>query len=65
MKQQPIQSTPSLWRKSEAVEYLQTNVRTLDHWRRTAGLPCIKLGGSVRFRREDLDEWIAEHREAK
>ena len=60
MSKQPTPTTPSLWRKHEATEYLRTNIRTLDYWRKTAGLPCIKLGGAVRFRREDLDRWISE-----
>ena len=44
----------------EVAVYLRTRKRTL--YRLTAGgqLPGFKLGGAWRFRRSDLDAWIAE-----
>lgn len=32
---------------------------TLYHWMRAGVLPYVQLGGRRRFRRSDLDRWIA------
>lgn len=43
----------------EVAAYLKAGKRTV--YRLAAGgkLPAFKLGGTWRFRRDDLDEWIA------
>lgn len=47
----------------EAAELLRVAVGTLERWRRTGrGPKFIKLyGKGVRYRRRDLDEWLANH----
>jgi excisionase family DNA binding protein len=49
----------------EAARYLRVTRRTLDRWRRNGiGPRSIKLpSGGRRYRREDLDVYIAEHQE--
>jgi excisionase family DNA binding protein len=49
----------------QAAEYLNISPRTLAAWRqRGVGPPSIKLpSGARRYRRADLDRWLAEHRE--
>ena len=45
----------------EAADVLTLNVRTLQAWRVKGGGPVfIKLGGSVRYRKSDLDAFIAQ-----
>ena len=50
----------------EAAEYLQVHIDTLRRWARTGVVPAAKLGnrGGVRFRREDLDRFLEERRQA-
>jgi excisionase family DNA binding protein len=49
----------------EAARYLRVSTRTLDRWRAEGiGPPSIKLpSGGRRYRRADLDRWLAEHQE--
>ena len=48
----------------EAAEYLNVSRRTLSRWLHEGiGPPSIKLpSGARRYRKADLDRWIAEHR---
>ena len=51
----------------EAANYLAIPKATLYTWRtRRAGFGprAIKMGGCLRFRRSDLDDWILAHQEA-
>lgn len=48
----------------QAAAYLSIPKATLYTWRtrRTGfGPPAVKLGGCLRYRRSDLDAWVAEH----
>jgi hypothetical protein len=38
--------------------------RSVMRWRRSLGLPCIKVGGRVMVRRSELDMWLAQFRQA-
>ena len=53
-------TAPDLLSAPEAAEYLGLRVQTLNIWRVTGryGLPYIKLGRLVRYRRSDLDAWL-------
>jgi excisionase family DNA binding protein len=42
----------------ETANYLRVKERTLYEWRMTAGLPYSVLGGSVRYERAAVDEWV-------
>jgi len=43
----------------EAAAYLRIAPKTLFNWRvRSEGPPALKVGGRVRYRRADLDEWL-------
>jgi excisionase family DNA binding protein len=50
-----------LMKPEQAAEYLQIAVATLAVWRcnNRKKLAYIKIGGQVRYRREDLDQFIA------
>lgn len=45
-----------LTREELAKEWRVTE-RTIDLWRKKAGLPSFKLGRLVRFEREDVEGW--------
>jgi predicted DNA-binding transcriptional regulator AlpA len=53
---------PILLTERQAAEFLTIRVKTLQAWRvRGRGPKFIKLGGSVRYRREDLEQFLDEH----
>jgi excisionase family DNA binding protein len=43
----------------EVAAYLRASKRTVYRLAASGRLPAFKLGGTWRFRREDLDKWIA------
>lgn len=43
----------------EVAAYLKAGKRTIYRLATEGKLPAFKLGGTWRFRRSDLDEWIA------
>lgn len=48
-----------LIREAEAARILDVAPMTLRHWRSAGtGPPFIKLGGRVRYRATDLEDWI-------
>ncbi len=51
-----------LLRTNEAAETLGIAKTTLDTWRSRGGGPVyIKYGRAVRYRREDLEKFMADH----
>ena len=47
----------------QAAEYLQLSIHTLASWRRPtskATLPFIEVGGSIRYRKADIDSWLSK-----
>ena len=51
---------PLLVNKATAAEILDVTEKTLDKWIVEFGLPCVRLGRSVRFSIEALKAWIVE-----
>lgn len=46
---------------AEAAEYLALSKRTLEKWRTSLkGPPYVKMNGAVRYRLEDLEQWVAD-----
>jgi excisionase family DNA binding protein len=43
----------------EVAAYLKAGKRTVYRFAASGKLPAFKLGGTWRFRRSDLDSWIA------
>ncbi|MBA2116833.1 helix-turn-helix domain-containing protein [Bremerella alba] len=54
----PVQ--PLLVNKATAADILQVTEKTLDKWIIEFGLPCVRLGRSIRFSIEALKAWIVE-----
>lgn len=46
---------------AEAAEVLGVKVQTLSCWRWSGrhGLPFLKVGAAVKYRRSDLEKWLA------
>lgn len=44
----------------EVASYLKAGKRTVYRLAQQGGIPAFKLGGSWRFRRSELDRWIAD-----
>ena len=52
--------TTDILNTKEAAIYVRLGKPTLERFRLTGNGPCYcKLGGAVRYRRTDLDEWLA------
>jgi len=49
-----------LWTAEEAARYLKLNVEVLRRKTRAREVPAVKMGRVWRFRRETIDEWIAQ-----
>ena len=47
----------------EAAEYLSVHVRTIYRLAKTGGVPCRKVGGSWRFKKQALDDWLTRRDE--
>lgn len=53
--------TEALWSIDELAEYLGVPARTIYAWRyKRLGPPALRLGKHLRFRREDVEAWLAE-----
>lgn len=48
-----------LMKAREAAEYLGFHEQTVYKWARNDQIPCVRIGGSIRFVKEELDAWIA------
>lgn len=45
---------------AQAAEYLSVTPRFIRRIRHEDRIPAVKIGGHLRFRREDLDKFIAD-----
>ena len=43
----------------EAAQYLSVHVRTIYRLAKNGDIPCRKVGGSWRFKKESLDRWLS------
>lgn len=58
-----VKSPPSLLTTIQVAEWLGVRVNTLEHWRsRGRGPSFVRQDGWVRYRREDVEEWIRSRR---
>jgi excisionase family DNA binding protein len=55
-----VVSHPEMLTRDAAATYIGIRPQTLAVWAITAkyGLPMVKVGRSVRYRRSDLDKWL-------
>lgn len=54
------------WTAAQVAEYVQVPKRTVDGWRLRpppgGGPPWTKAGAAVRYRRSDVEAWLAQQR---
>jgi hypothetical protein len=61
----PAQPVGDVFNEPQAAAYLSVEVRTLALWRKTRGLPHIKLSAKcIRYRKPDIDSWLERFRQA-
>lgn len=46
-----------LWTVADVADYLGVTERTVRTWQQTHRLPFLKIGGTVRFRPDDVTTW--------
>ena len=51
---------PNLISIQQAAEYLGITVGTIYQWRSQHKIPYIKVGRRVKFKKEQLDQWLTE-----
>lgn len=52
-----------LWKTEHVCRYLKVSERTVMRRIAESGLPCIRMEGTLRFRRADIDAWLDEQAE--
>ena len=52
----------ALMTREEVAKYLNMTERTVLDWAQRDIIPAIKLAGSWRFRRQDIDSWLESNR---
>ena len=58
-------TTPHLLNRKDAAAYIGLATGTLDRWRTERHGPSyIKVGGAVRYKISDLEEWLNSNRVA-
>ena len=51
--------TKEIMTPREAAQYLSIHVRTIYRLAKNGDIPCRKVGGSWRFKKDALDEWLS------
>ncbi len=46
--------------KRQLSEYLQCSLRQIDYLREKSGLPCMKVGGMIRFDFDSVRQWLKD-----
>ena len=52
-----------LWKVADVAAFLGVTQRTVRVWQTRQRIPFVKIGGTVRFIRDDVVDWAARHRE--
>jgi hypothetical protein len=47
----------------QVAAFLKVHVKTIHRWRRTLGLPCVLVGGRVRFFPSEVIRWVSARKE--
>lgn len=54
-------NTDPLWEAAEVAEYLKIAESTVSQWAKIGKLPVVKVGSLNRFRKSDIDAWLASN----
>ena len=55
----------ALWSVKQLSDYLSIKSNTLYAWASQGRIPSIKIHGLLRFKKEEIDEWLESHRREK
>jgi excisionase family DNA binding protein len=58
-----IEGQDSLLTVRELAKYLAVHEKTIHRWRRSEALPCVVIGGRVRFVPRDVIRWLEARKE--
>ncbi|MCU0271096.1 MAG: helix-turn-helix domain-containing protein [Acidimicrobiales bacterium] len=50
-----------LWTIADVAGHLGVSERTVRTWQRKYGLPHLRIGGTIRFRPEEIRAWVDRH----
>lgn len=64
MAQVDTAGMPDILTIKQVAQYLQVNERTIYRLAAAASIPAFKVGGSWRFRKADIERWIADQSKA-
>jgi hypothetical protein len=53
----------SLATGEEIAQFLRVHVKTVERWRKQLGLPCLRIGGRVRYVLGDVTRWASARKE--
>lgn len=53
-----------LWTVTEVAEYLGVTARTVRTWQYSHRLPHLRIGGTIRFRPDDVVAWAHQFEES-
>lgn len=56
---------PDILTIKQVAQYLQVNERTIYRLAAANSIPAFKVGGSWRFRKADIEHWIANQSKAR
>lgn len=56
---------PALLRREEAAEYFFISPREISELQSANAIPFVRIGGSIRFSKSKLDEWINQQAQQK
>ena len=59
----PHHGLTPLWTIAEVADYLRVNEKTIRRWINSQGLPCLRLGGRLRFNGSDILRWTSARQE--
>jgi excisionase family DNA binding protein len=52
-----------LWDSKRLAEYLNLNLGTIRNWAWMKRIPYYKVGGRLRFKKSEIDEWLERQKQ--
>lgn len=59
----PKRGVEPLAKVREVADVLGVHPKTIERWRKKNGLPCLRLGGSIRYEISDVLRWASARKE--
>lgn len=59
MRESRLNEEPALLTRKDLARLFQVSLRTISRWQTSSAIPDpVRIGGSLRWRREDVTDWI-------